>query len=136
MQATAPEPQLSEMRIAEIIFPHQANHYGTLFAGVALSLMSRSALLAAAYLAGGDVVMAGCEAVRFRSPVRVGEVLAMTAAIVWRGRSSMTVKIVGRAGAPGGPDQRPVIEGLFQMVAVDTDGRPRRIPVPEGIPAT
>jgi acyl-CoA hydrolase len=110
------------------VFPAAANHYGTLFAGEALSLMSRAALLAAAEHAGGDVVVAACSGITFRSPVRVGEVLHLSARVVRSGRASMTVSVEGSAGRLGGCETAPVLEGLFQMVAVDANGRPRRFP--------
>lgn len=109
------------------IFPAQANHYGTLFAGEALSLMSRAAVLAAAERALGDVVMAGCGGISFSSPVKVGEVLNLDAQVIRTGRASITVSIAGTAGPLGLSDPRPVMEGLFQMVAVDEGGRPRPI---------
>lgn len=108
------------------IFPAHANHYGTLFAGEALSLMSRAAVLAAAEQAAGDVVMAACSGITFKAPVRVGEVLHLAARVVRSGRASLTVQVEGRAGPLGGQETAPVLEGLFQMVAVDTAGRPRR----------
>lgn len=109
------------------IFPAQANHYGTLFAGEALSLMSRAAVLAAAEHAAGDVVMAACSGITFKAPVRVGDVLHLTARVVRSGRASLTVHVEGCAGALGRQETSPVLDGLFQMVAVDADGRPRPI---------
>ncbi len=108
------------------VFPAATNAYGTLFAGEALSLMSRAALLAAAERAGGDVVMAACSGVSFRAPVRLGQVLHLSARVVGVGRASLTVAVEGQAGALGRPDRAPVLEGLFRMVAVDAEGRPRR----------
>lgn len=106
------------------IFPAQANHYGTLFAGDALSLMCRAAVLAAAEEAGGDVVMAANSGIAFKAPVRVGQVLHLSARIVRSGRTSLTVSVEGTAGDLGRQEAVPVLEGLFQMVAVDAGGRP------------
>lgn len=36
-----------EARLCEMVFPEQANHYGTLFGGTALSLMGKAAFVAA-----------------------------------------------------------------------------------------
>ena len=36
-----------ETRFAEMVFPEQANHYGALFAGSALALLSKAAFVAA-----------------------------------------------------------------------------------------
>jgi acyl-CoA hydrolase len=109
------------------VFPALTNHYGTLFGGEALNLMGRAALLAASDWAGGDVVMAGCEAVAFRSPVRLGEMLHLAAIVERAGRTSMAVRVLGAASAIGRPERRAAVEGLFHMVAVNEAGRPRPI---------
>ena len=55
--------------LTEIVFPEHANHYGTLFGGNALLLMSKAAFLAARAHAGTDVVMARCSDAQFLAPV-------------------------------------------------------------------
>jgi acyl-CoA hydrolase len=47
-----------ETRFVEMVFPEQANHYGTLFGGHALSLMGKAAFVAATRHARQSVVMA------------------------------------------------------------------------------
>lgn len=42
----------SETRMIEMIFPEQANHYGTLFGGNALALLAKAAFIAATRHAG------------------------------------------------------------------------------------
>ena len=110
------------------VFPALANHYGTLFAGEALNLMARSAVLAAGERAGGDVVMAGCDQIAFHAPVRVGAVLWLTAVIGQVGRTSLTVNVSGVAAGLSRVNPAPVMEGVFHMVAVDAAGRPQRLP--------
>lgn len=119
---------------ASPVFPAIANHYGTLFAGEALNLMARAAVLVAADHAGADAVMAGCDAIAFRAPIPVGQVLYLDARIIRTGRSSMTVKVVGQAGTLGKRERRAVLEGLFHMVAVDADGRPSPLSKLEKVP--
>ena len=40
----SPNLHPDETRFVEMVFPEQANHYGTLFGGNALSLMGKAAL--------------------------------------------------------------------------------------------
>src|SRR5277367_1177501 len=77
----------------ELIFPEQANHYGTLFGGNALSLMGKAAFVAATRHARCSVVMATSDKVQFHEPVRVGELVELTARVERVGRSSMTVAV-------------------------------------------
>lgn len=111
----------------EMIFPEQANHYGTLFGGNALSLMARAAFVAATRRARGAVVMARSEQVDFTTPVRVGELLELRSEIIRIGRSSMRVAVVGIAEEMDTGNRREALKGQFVMVAVDASGRPRAL---------
>jgi acyl-CoA thioesterase YciA len=111
------------VELQDIVFPDQANHYGTLFAGHGLQLMAKAAFLAGRSVARRDVVMAGLTGVEFISPVPVGHVLTMRAWVSRVGRSSMTVSVSGLGEALGAP-QEEVLKGVFELVAVDAAGRP------------
>lgn len=113
--------------MVEMIFPEQANHYGTLFGGTALSLMARAAFVAATRRAGGAVVMARSEQVDFATPVRVGELLELRAEVIRMGRSSMSVVVAGEAEDMATGQRRRALNGRFEMVAVDAAGRPRAL---------
>ncbi len=116
-----------ETRFAEMVFPDQANHYGALFAGAGLALLSKAAFVAASRRARGDVVMARSEATDFHAPVRVGELLDLSARVIRVGRSSLTVEVEGVAETLATGARRPALSGRFEMVAVDADGRPTPI---------
>ncbi|MGH8412770.1 MAG: acyl-CoA thioesterase [Pseudomonas sp.] len=119
--------QQTAAEVTEIVFPAHANHYGTLFGGNALLLMSKAAFLAARGFAKSDVVMASLGDAQFLAPVPVGSVLRLRAWVTRVGRSSLTVSVTGTAerldGAP-----KMALRGLFEMVVVDKNGRPARIP--------
>lgn len=55
--------RLTEARLIEMVFPEQANHYGTLFGGQALALMDKAAFIAASRYARRAVVTARSEKV-------------------------------------------------------------------------
>ena len=122
----------SPVTMVEMIFPEQANHYGTLFGGNALALMAKAAFVAAARHAGGSVVMARSDRVDFATPVRVGGLLELTASVIRSGLSSMTVAVAATAGLPSAGPAREVLRGQFEMVAVDGAGRPRPIAQDQG----
>ena len=111
------------VELTEIVFPAEANHYGTLFGGNALQLMAKAAFLAARGAAARDVVMAGVTDVRFLAPVPVGHVLTLRAWVTRVGRSSLTVCPPPLATTLG-PPPHEVLKGVFEMVAVDGKGRP------------
>ena len=114
-------------RFVELVFPEHANHYGTLFGGHALSLMGKAAFVAATRRARCSVVMATSDKVEFHEPVRVGELVELTARVERVGRCSMTVAVSVIAERPATGHRRIAMHGSFEMVAVDDAGRPRPI---------
>lgn len=120
-------PNTDDTRFVEIVFPEQANHYGTLFGGTALNLMSKAAAIAAARRAGGNVVMASSDKVDFHMPVRVGQLVELSAKVVRVGRCSMTVKVEVISETFGKSDRKLAMQGSFEMVSVDDAGRPAPI---------
>ena len=66
--AASPDLHPDETRFVEMVFPEQANHYGTLFGGHALSLMGKAAFVTATRHARQSVVMATSDKSNFTSP--------------------------------------------------------------------
>lgn len=124
--ATGPD----ETSFIEMVFPDQANHYGTLFGGNALSLMGKAAFVAATRRARTPVVMASAEKTEFHVPVRVGEIIELSARVTRVGRTSMTVEVEMTAEALLSGARRLAVRGAFEMVAVDANGRPIPVPFP------
>jgi acyl-CoA hydrolase len=120
-------PQAEPVRFVELIFPDQANHYGTLFGGNALSLMGKAAFVAATRHARCAVVMASSDNVQFENPVKVGEIAELTSWVSRVGRSSMTVDVEVAAENLMSGQRRLAIRGSFEMIAVDDSGRPRNL---------
>jgi acyl-coenzyme A thioesterase PaaI-like protein len=67
--AASPNLHPDETRFVEMVFPEQANHYGTLFGGHALSLMGKAAFVTATRHARQSVVMATSDRIEFHEPV-------------------------------------------------------------------
>ena len=116
------------VEIRELVLPVLANHHGTLFAGQGLQLMAKVAFMAARSRANCEVVMAGASAIQFLLPIPIGYVLTLRAQVVRVGRSSMTVQVHGIAEKTGTPAEE-VLNGAFEMVAIDAQGRPTAIDV-------
>ena len=125
----AHEPATTQL--TELVLPAQANHYGTLFAGQALSMLAQAAFTAASRYARANVVLAGVDGLRFTAPVPVGQLFVISARVVSAGRSSMQVEVVAGREDPQTGDKAPVAQGQFQMVAVNEQGRPKKITAQE-----
>lgn len=112
---------------ADLVLPGQANHYGTLFAGQALSLMASAAFTAASRHARHDMVLTGVDTLRLDAPVPVGSLFVTQARLQRRGRSSVTISVTGICENPRSGHRTQVAQGQFRLVAVDLDGRPQPI---------
>lgn len=114
--------------LVDLVFPNQTNHKGTLFGGVALSMMDKAASIAAHRYAKNTVVTASIERTDFVAPVYEGELAEVTARVVKSGRSSMVVEVTLMAEVLVTGERRLCTRGTFNMVAVDARGRP--VPIP------
>lgn len=125
MTAQAAQPLMTETRICEMVFPEQANHYGTLFGGTALSLMGKAAFIAASRHARGAVVMATSDKVEFHHPVSVGQLVELHAWVSREGRASMSVEVEVTCETLATGDRSQAMKGRFEMVLVDERGKPK-----------
>lgn len=121
---TSDLPNAPETRIVEMVFPNQANHYGTLFGGDALRLMDMAAFVAASRHARKPVVTASSERIDFHVPVRQGQLAEVVGRVSRAGRTSMTVEVELWAEDLLTGRRELCTKGSFVLVAVDENGRP------------
>lgn len=120
--------QLREVRIIEMVFPQQTNHYGTLFGGEALALMDKAAFIVASRYARRTVVTASSEKVDFHVPVRQGQLVELVARIASTGKSSVHVEVELYSEDLLTGDRQLGTRGRFVMVALDSHGKPTEVP--------
>ncbi|WP_420137213.1 acyl-CoA thioesterase [Sphingomonas sp.] len=120
----APVQEHHRLMMVDMVFPPQANHYGTLFGGDALRMLGKAAFIAATRHARSVMVMAASERIDFRSPVRVGEMIELNAHVATTGRTSVRVQVELWAEALLTGARRRAASAEFVMVAVGPDGRP------------
>ena len=114
----------------EMVFPNQANHYGTLFGGDALRLMDMAAFVAASRHARKPVVTASSERIDFHVPVRQGQLAEVVGRVSKTRRTSMTVEVELWAEDLVTGRRELCTRGSFVLVAVDENGRP--VPIHPG----
>ena len=106
-----------------LILPRDANHHGTLYAGVLLSLALEAAY-STAYRAAGlnaNLVLKRVLDVRCFEPVPIGRVVEIRGAEIHRARAQVVVAVYG---SPLADRPSPWMDGLMQFVQVDHAGRP------------
>lgn len=121
--STAAMPMDFETLTHHLVLPRDANHHGTLYAGVLMSL-ALEAGYATAFRAAGDtanLVLKRVLDLRCYEPVPIGHVLEIRGMEVHRARAQVVVALWGTP-LPGRAS--PWMDSLMQFVQVDAGGRP------------
>ena len=105
-----------------------ANIAGNVHGGQIMKLCDDAAAIAATRLAGGRVVTAAVDGMRFRSPVHVGDVITLRSTVnaVWR--TSMEVGVRVDAEDIHSGETRHTLSAYFTMVALDGDEKAQPLP--------
>lgn len=111
-----------------MVFPNDLNSNDTVFGGLILAQLDRIAAVVADRHAGGVCVTVGVDAVHFVAPARRGDVLIFSAAVNRAWSSSMEVGCKVEVERIGGGDRRHVLSAYLTFVAMDQEGRPRKVP--------
>lgn len=115
----------ARLRLAEMVFPGQTNHYGTLYGGDALRMMGKAAFIAATRHARAVLVMASSERIDFAAPIGEGDMVELVAEVTKTGRSSVQVSVELWSEDLLSGARRHAATARFTLVAVDGRGRPK-----------
>ncbi len=103
--------------------PRDTNYNGDIFGGWILAQMDKACANTASQFSGHRVATVGLEAMKFISPVFVGDEISFYTEVVSKGRTSVTVKVESWAQRRQGQIEK-VTEGLFTYVAIDKNRKP------------
>lgn len=117
----------SQHESSELMMPHHANNLGHVFGGVMLSMMDRTAAVAAFRHCRLNVVTASIDRVDFREPIHVGDLVVMKASVNFVGKTSMEVGVRVEAEELLTGRRRHTNSCYLTFVAVDRNGRPIEI---------
>jgi len=120
-----PRGQLSLRTLA---MPADANPSGDIFGGWVLSQMDLAAGMTAGQRAHGRVATVAIDAMSFKLPVYVGDVLCVYTEVERIGRTSMAMHVEAWALRDRVGERVKVTEGLFTFVAIDDERKPRPVP--------
>jgi acyl-CoA hydrolase len=111
-----------------------ANVAGNVHGGWVMKLCDDAAVIAATRHAGGRVVTAAVDEMRFLSPVHVGDLITLRATVNAAWRTSMEVGVRVEAENVGAGTISHTCTAYFTMVALDEAERP--LPLPALVPET
>jgi acyl-CoA thioesterase YciA len=122
-----PQEPRGELSIRTLAMPADTNQNGDIFGGWVLGQMDIAGGIFASKIAKGRCVTIAVDAMTFRKPVYVGDVVCVYAALIRIGRTSVTVRVEAWVIRRNQTSRILVTEGNFTYVAIDEHGRPRRI---------
>jgi acyl-CoA thioesterase YciA len=120
------EPR-GELQIRTLPMPADTNQAGDIFGGWLLGQMDVAGGIYAAKVAGGRVATVAVDAMTFKKPVYVGDVLCVYADLIRVGRTSLAIRVEAWVLRRNAGDRIPVTEGNFTYVALDGAGKPRPV---------
>lgn len=123
------KPISAEPLIRTIAMPADTNPAGDIFGGWLMSQMDLAAGNAAAHRARGRCATISVDKMTFHTPVRVGDEVSVYALLLSVGRTSMRFAVEAWRRSRDSDTIVMVTEAIFTFVALDSDGRPRPVPV-------
>jgi acyl-CoA hydrolase len=105
-----------------------ANTAGNVHGGTVMKLCDEAAALAAIKHSRRRVVTAGMDRMDFLVPIRIGDLVTLSAAVNAAWRTSMEVGVRVEAGDPRTGELRHTNTAYLTMVALDDEGRPASVP--------
>ena len=125
--ASSGPPKNREPAVRTLAMPADTNPSGDIFGGWLMAQMDIAGGIAAGARAGGRVATVAVDGMEFHQPVYVGDLVSCYAEVGRVGRTSIAVKVETLARRRRGGETVKVTEGTFVYVALDADGRPRRV---------
>lgn len=122
-----PKPS-GKLMLQTVAMPKDTNPAGDIFGGWLVSQMDLAGSVAAAQLAKGRVATVAIDSMSFMIPVKVGSIVSCYTDILATGRSSIQVQVEVWMCEPAGTESVKVTEGVFVFVALDEQGKTRKIP--------
>ena len=125
--APAPSAPEGELSIRTLAMPADTNQNGDIFGGWLLSQMDLAGSIYAYKTTQSRNVTVAIEAMTFRKPVYVGDVVSVYATTVRVGRTSITVHVAAWVQRRNESELILVTDGNYTYVAVDDNGHPQVI---------
>jgi len=126
----APTAPRGELSLRTLAMPADTNQNGDVFGGWLLSQMDIGGGIFASKVARSRTVTIAINAMMFRKPVFVGDVVSVYARLEHLGRTSITVVLEAWVLRRDAAAEIMVTDGTFTYVAIDDQGHPRPVKTP------
>ncbi|CAM3859806.1 acyl-CoA thioesterase [Vibrio aquimaris] len=123
-----------EITLRFLAEPADVNFGGKVHGGAVMKWIDLAAYANAAAWSGKYCITAYAGGIRFVAPIHVGNLVEVSAKVIYTGRTSMHIAIDVQASDPKVLENRLTTHCIVIMVAVDEEGKPSS--VPEWVPET
>lgn len=124
----------SRIKLAQMMQPQHANNLGNVHGGAIMRLVDEAGALACMRHAQRRVVTVSIDQMTFREPIRLGDLVILTAEVSYVGRTSMEAEVQVVSENPITGERTHTNTAYLVYVALDESGNP--VPVPDLIPET
>ncbi len=126
MQVRTPSESLVVM--TEIVLPQHTNPLQTIFGGVILSWIDIAATICAQRHCQAMVVTASLDTMNFLAPIRLGWIVNIAASVNYVHSTSCEIGVRIIAENPQTQEHFHTASAYLTMVALDSNGKPRKMP--------
>lgn len=126
---TNPKPiSASRVTLSQLMHPEHANLLGNVHGGWIMKMADEAGALACMRHAQRKVVTVAIDSMTFREPIRIGDLVILSAEVTYTGRTSMEAKVDVLAENPVTRERSHTNAAYLVYVALDDDGKPTEIP--------
>lgn len=118
----------SRVSLAQLMQPEHANNLGNVHGGHIMKLADECAALACMRHAGKRCVTVAMDRMTFRQPIRIGDLVTLTAEVTYAGRTSMEAEVHVVAENPLTGQQTHTNNAYLVFVALNEDGSRAEVP--------
>ncbi len=124
----------SRISIAQLMQPEHANNLGNVHGGWIMKLVDEAGALACMRHSGHRVVTVAIDSMVFRNPIKIGDLVILTAEVTYTGHTSIEAEVQVQAENPLTGERTHTNTAYLVYVALDESGHP--VPVPPLITET
>ena len=123
----------SRLSLAQLMQPEHANNLGNVHGGWVMKLVDEAGALACMRHSQRRVVTVAVDQMVFRQPIRIGDLVILTAEVSYTGRTSLEAEVQVVAENPITGERTHTNTAYLVYVALDDDGNPVQVPplIPE-----
>ena len=123
----AKTPQASKITVAQLVHPEHANNLGNVHGGWIMKLVDEAGALACMRHCQRRVVTVFIDQMEFHQPIRIGDLVTLTAEVTYTGRTSIEAEIKVTAEDPTTGEQVHTNTAYVVYVALDDERRPTEV---------